>query len=100
MGRILTVTTEPIREGETFVVLAVEDLGSQKPGGDTRAERAQAEVVPLFVRPDDGGQGMARPHAVVVERSHDLDGAHAPDVSVEVATVEHGIDVRAEKQER
>ena len=45
----------------------VENLGAEEPRGHTRTQRAQAEVVALFVRRDDHFQGVAGPHALVVQ---------------------------------
>ncbi len=42
---------------------------------------------------------MARSHPSFLERAQNFDGAHAPDVSVEVPAMDHGVDVRAEEQE-
>src|ERR1700722_18588112 len=41
---------------------------------------------------------MAGLHLCVVECAHHFDGAHAADASIEFSTVQHRIDVRAEKQ--
>src|SRR5882762_7957376 len=100
MRRILAITAQPIRECEPLVILALENLRSERPRGDARTQSTYAEMVALFVSPNDHFQGVASLHARVVQSADYFDGAHAADVSIEVSTMENGINVRAEEQFR
>src|SRR5258706_10098137 len=100
MRRILTVTAQPIRKGEPLLILTIENLRSERPSGDGRTQSTNAEVVALFVDPNDHFQGVASLHASVVQSADDFDGAHAADVSIKVSAMENGINVRAEEQFR
>ncbi len=100
MRRVLAVATQPIGEGEALLVLAFENLRPQQPGGNTRAQGAQPEVMTFFIAPDDDLEGVARLDGALVERADYFDGAHAPDVAIEVSPVGHRVDMGAEQQGR
>src|SRR5882724_4372667 len=100
MRRILTVTAQPIRKGELLLILTIEIFRSECPGGDSRTQSTDSEVVALFVDPNDHFQRMTSLHVPVVQSADDFDGAHAADVPIEVSAMEDGINVRAEEQFR
>ena len=97
---ILSVTSQPIGHGEPIVVLAVEDLRSQFAGRNAGAQRADAEMRTFLVGPDHDLERVARGDGRVIERADDLDGAEAPQRSVEIAAMGDRVDVRAEQQRR
>ena len=66
-----------------------------------RADRElAADRAALFVLPHHDVERMAQPHALLAERSRDLDRAEGADRPVEVAAVGDRVDVRADEDRR
>src|SRR5262249_49396573 len=78
----------------------IEYLGSNNSGGDARAQRADTEVVPLFIGPNDDFQWMARWGARFAQRADHFDGPERAYVAIVVAAMHDGINVRAEENDR
>ena len=100
MSGILAVALEPFGYGDAFIVFACEDFGAENAGGDRGAHRADAEVIAFLVGPDDDFERMTRCDVVFVESADDFDSGDDADGAVESATVEDGVDVRAEEERR
>ena len=73
----------------------VELFGSELAGHGTASRLAV-----LLVLEEDDLDGMARRRARLAQAVGDLDGGHGTDLSVVVAAVGHGVDVRAEHEGR
>src|SRR5712691_5386225 len=63
---ILSVTTQPICQCQPPVVFPFENFRPERPSSNSRAQRADPEMVAFFVRPDDRFQWVPSPHAPIV----------------------------------
>src|SRR5437899_3725822 len=97
---VLAVAAQPVGQGNSLFVPSLENSGAEHPGRGARTEQALAEVVTLLVAPDDHFEWMPRRHLVLVKGTHYFQRAQAAHIAVEIAAMQHGIDVRPEKQHR